>query len=378
MRCWISISTKTISRYSPLPISSKRSAQFHAQVGNEAATSEGARALWNAVTGPFKATCSPLHKKKDDFIAAGQADEYSIQLNDITQRRVDAEGKALPLDVVIYKQVIKGREELMKQSGICTDKATRNSIIINETATRVKTLIIEGRLDDADNMLNAMEDTVIGGRRMFNTGEARRVTNQLYADLVSARNSTATRSIASQKQEFTGRWTTNLLSLNSFDTGAEVPDQTIGHGASDVGYVEHERSRHRGDHMRVTIVKRSKYRLCEGVTTTLHYVWRRQRTGLLRFHKASSEILSKLTLRKRVVTSPDEKEGLEASYREWAKNNDGTIEEWKASLGEEGNFETFPDLKKAQSESLQGGFVKDVPAYKAFPMLMKTSIRRGG
>tara|TARA_R100001224_G_C4029284_1_gene152225 strand:- start:4041 stop:6353 length:2313 start_codon:yes stop_codon:yes gene_type:complete len=338
---------------------------FSALVGEDAAKSEGARALWNAVTGPFKADMLAAYdKKKDDFIADGQADEYSIQLNDITQRRVDAEGKALPLDVVGFKQIIKGREELMKQSGI-TDKATRNSIIISETATRVKTLIIEGRLDDADNMLNAMEGTVIGGRRMFNTGEARRVTNQLYADLVSARNSASTRSIASQKQEFTGRWTTNLLSLNSFDTGAEVPDQVWTGVRQTLGMLS----------MKEADIEAIISELQASNDLSTDY----EKALQLRSHtfgddaaqvyfgsaKPRREILSTLGLQKRNVTSPDEQDEQVAAYTEWAKNNDGTVEEWKATLGKDGHFETHPPLKKAQAEALQGGFVKDVPAYRS-------------
>ena len=343
----------------------KKWEDFSAQVGNEAATSEGARALWNAVTGPFKADMLAAYdKKKDEFIAAGQADEYSIQLNDITQRQVDAEGKALPLDVVGFKQILKGREELMKQAGI-TDKATRNSIIINETATRVETLIIEGRLDDADNMLNAMEGTVVGGRRMFNTGEARKVTNKLYSDLVRARNNSATRSIASQKQEFAGRWTTNLLMLNSFDTGAEVPDQVWTGVRQTLGML----SMKEADVEAVISELQASNDLSTDYAKALQLRSNTFGDDAAQVYFGSAkprrEILSTLGLQKRNVTSPDEKDEQVAAYTEWAKNNDGTVEEWKATLGKEGHFETHPPLKKAQAEALQGGFVKDVPAYRS-------------
>lgn len=338
---------------------------FSAQVGEDAAKSDGARALWNAVTGPFKADMLAAYdKKKDEFIAGGQSDEYSIQLNDITQRQVDAEGKALPLDVVGFKQILKGREELMKQAGI-TDKATRNSIIINETATRVETLIIEGRLDDADNMLNAMEGTVIGGRRMFNTGEARKVTNKLYSDLVRARNNSATRSIASQKQEFAGRWTTNLLMLNSFDTGAEVPDQVWTGVRQTLGML----SMKEADVEAVISELQASNDLSTDYAKALQLRSNTFGDDAAQVYFGSAkprrEILSTLGLQKRNVTSPDEKDEQVAAYTEWAKNNDGTVEEWKATLGKEGHFETHPPLKKAQAEALQGGFVKDVPAYRS-------------
>jgi hypothetical protein len=354
----------------------KKWEDFSGQIGEEAASSDGASVVWNSITGPFKADMLAAYdKKKDAFIEDGQAEEYSLQLNDITQRRVNAEGEALPLDVVGLKEIIKGREELMKQSGI-TDKAARNSIIIKETGTRVKTLIVEGRLDDADNMLNAMEDTVIGGRRVFNTGEARRVTNQLYADLTSARKTQATRSIASQKQEFTGRWATDLMNLNSFDNGGEVPDQiwtgvrqTLGMlsmGSEEIEEVVselQESNNPSGDYEQVLRQRSTSFgdnasQIFFGTTST------RRKT------------FTDLTLRKRVVTSPEEKNALEAGYREWAEKNDGTIEEYKASLGEEGNFETFPELKKAQVESLQGLFVKDVPAYKSVSTDLKGIIKK--
>ena len=213
----------------------KKWEDFSAQVGNEAATSEGARALWNAVTGPFKADMLAAYdKKKDDFIAAGQQEELGLELDAFAQKRIDpATGEIIKLDTAGLGTIAQNREKLMKEAGI-TDRQLRNEIIVNSYARQVDALIANGRYADADRMIAAMSVIKINGKPIFRSTSAKKFITPLVKSLNQALKTADNQSAAEARRiegEVGDRFANSVVNisanLRAVDNREEATDLDI-------------------------------------------------------------------------------------------------------------------------------------------------------
>lgn len=206
---------------------------FSAQVGNEAAKSEGARALWNAVTGPFKADMLAAYdKKKDDFIAGGQSDELGIELDELLKVKtgIDENGNkfVLPIDAMGLRDAAKNREKLMIEAGI-TDRQQRNEILLGEFVAQAERLIVNDRLDAAETMIDEMYDLKLNGKPIFRSGKAKPAINGLISTLTRAQNTAGETSSAELRRQFTGEWGAAFrgLRVGNKEIGGIVSEDTL-------------------------------------------------------------------------------------------------------------------------------------------------------
>ena len=179
---------------------------FSAEVGQDAATSDGGKVLWNAVTGPFKADMLKAYDKKmDDFIVDAQGEELGLQLDDLTRKRIDlSTGRSVGLDTAGLQELAQTREKLLKEAGV-HDPKLRSQIIVNGYARQVDTLITKGRYTDAERMLSAMNVIQVNKKPIFRTTDARKSLNQLRTRLTNAVSAADTESDASKRREYSGR-----------------------------------------------------------------------------------------------------------------------------------------------------------------------------
>jgi len=179
---------------------------FSAEVGQDAATSDGGKVLWNAVTGPFKADMLKAYDKKmDDFIVDAQGEELGLQLDAMTRKRIDlSTGRSVGLDTAGLQELAQNREKLLKEAGV-HDPKQRSQIIVNGFARQVDTLITKGRYTDAERMLGAMNVIQVNKKPIFRTTDARKSLNQLRRSLTSAVSAANTESDASKRREYSGR-----------------------------------------------------------------------------------------------------------------------------------------------------------------------------
>ena len=174
---------------------------FAGQIGEEAATSDGASVVWNSITGPFKADMlAQYDKKKEDFIEYAQEEETGLELDAFTQKQIDpATGQVIPFDPSGLGKIAQNREKLMKEAGI-TDKKTRNVILLNSYARQVDALIAKGRYSDAERMLAAMSVIQVNGKPVFRTTDAKTVTTRLISKLSTAMKTAGTTSDADARR----------------------------------------------------------------------------------------------------------------------------------------------------------------------------------
>jgi len=189
---------------------------FSEEVGQEAASSDGAKVLWNAVTSPFKADMLKAYDKKmDDFIVNGQTEELGLQLDALTRRRIDpTTGQLMSLDTVGLQQVAQQREKLLKEAGI-NDPKDRSKILVNAFAKQVDALIAVGRFTDADRMLGAMDVMSINNKPIFRTTDAKTVTTPLVSKLRTAFQSSSKDTLARQGRRFSNRVVSTMLTLRT-------------------------------------------------------------------------------------------------------------------------------------------------------------------
>jgi hypothetical protein len=213
----------------------KKWEDFSGQIGEEAASSDGASVVWNSITGPFKADMlAQYDKKKEDFIEYAQEEETGLELDAFTQKQIDpATGQVIPFDPAGLGKIAQNRENLMKEAGI-TDKKKRNVILLNSYARQVDALIAKGRYSDAERMLAAMSVIQVNGKPVFRTPAAKTVTTPLISKLSTAMKTAGTTNDADARREKTlkdKRFTNNAVdvirNLRAVDTREEATENDI-------------------------------------------------------------------------------------------------------------------------------------------------------
>lgn len=208
---------------------------FSGQIGEEAATSDGAAVVWNSITGPFKADMlAQYDKKKEDFIEYAQEEETGLELDAFTQKQIDpATGQVIPFDPAGLGKIAQNREKLMKEAGI-TDKKTRNVILLNSYARQVDALIAKGRYSDAERMLAAMSVIQVNGKPVFRTPAAKTVTTPLISKLSTAMKTAGSTSDADARrlesdraERFSNSVVNTASNLRAVDSREEATDLDI-------------------------------------------------------------------------------------------------------------------------------------------------------
>ena len=208
---------------------------FSAEVGNDIAGTDAAKVLWNHVVEPYKVDMNASYDKKmDEAIAYGQEQEFGIELDAFTQKRIDeTTGEVIKLDVAGLGDIAENREKLLKEAGI-TDKKARNAIIINTYGRQVDALIANGRYADAERMLTAMSVIKVNGKPIFRTTDAKTVVTPLVNKLNTAlrmadsTSSTTARQAKAEKDERFSNSVVDVIStLRAVDTREEATDLDI-------------------------------------------------------------------------------------------------------------------------------------------------------
>jgi hypothetical protein len=217
---------------------------FAGQIGDEAATSEGAKAVWNSVTGPFKADMlAQYDKEKDAFIEYGQEEELGLELDAFTQKQIDpTTGEVIKLDTAGLGKIAQNREKLMKEAGI-TDRKTRNAILLTSYSRQVDALIAKGRYSDAERMLAAMNVIQINGKPVFRTGDAKAVTTPLISKLNTATKTADTRDESDKAERFSNsvvNVSSNLRAVGSREEATDLDIKEIGDTFRRLGVPEAE------------------------------------------------------------------------------------------------------------------------------------------
>ena len=217
---------------------------FAGQIGDEAATSDGATAVWNSVTGPFKADMLAAYdKKKDDFIEYGQEEELGLELDAFTQKQIDpTTGEVIKLDTAGLGKIAQNREKLMKEAGI-TDRKKRNAILLTSYSRQVDALIAKGRYSDAERMLAAMNVIQINGKPVFRTTDAKTVTTPLISKLNTATKTADTRDESDKAERFANsvvNVSSNLRAVGSREEATDLDIKEIGDTFRRLGVPEAE------------------------------------------------------------------------------------------------------------------------------------------
>jgi len=208
---------------------------FSGQIGEEAATSDGAAVVWNSITGPFKADMLAAYdKKKEEFIEYAQEEETGLELDAFTQKQIDpSTGQVIPFDPAGLGKIAQNREKLMKEAGI-TDKKTRNVILLNSYARQVDALIAKGRYSDAERMLAAMSVIQVNGKPVFRTTDAKTSITPLISKLNTAMKTAGTtndadaRRLESDRAErFSNSVVNTASNLRAVDSREEATDLDI-------------------------------------------------------------------------------------------------------------------------------------------------------
>jgi hypothetical protein len=362
---------------------------FAGQIGDEAATSEGAKAVWNTVTGPFKADMLAAYdKKKEEFIEFGQQDELGQQLDALLTVKTakDENGNTiiLPVDAVGLREVAEARERLMKEAGI-TDKQTRNRILVNEYASQVDGLIVNDRLQAAQTMLNEMYELKVNGNPIFKSGKAKPVINALVSKLSRAED--AKEREAEQDDEYTkaevrtqfaGEWGTAFrgLRMGNDEIGGVISEATIttvNRIFDRLGVDEGKR-----DELIEQIMESDRpAETFDQMLEPLAQQGGESAMALFFGTEAKRQIVYEgITKREILPTtlSPEKKESIIEEYKTYVEEVDetATVDKWMDASGN--NYRPWKQLIETETDLLRGNYVFKDDAYKNVDKHVKTEI----
>ena len=350
----------------------KKWEDFSAQVGNEAATSEGARALWNAVTGPFKADMLAAYdKKKDDFIAAGQGDELGIELDELLKVKtgIDENGNkfVLPIDAMGLRDAAKNREKLMIEAGI-TDRQQRNEILLGEFVAQAERLIVNDRLDAAETMIDEMYDLKLNGKPIFRSGKAKPAINGLISTLTRAQNAASETSSAELRRQFTGEWGAAFrgLRVGNKEIGGIVSEDTL-----DTVERVFERlgvDENKWEDLKNQIVEADRPE--EAFDSVLEGLAQEGGEQAMALYYGTNESRSRTfsLLQQRPIHastySPEKKTDLQEEFQTYHEEVDNTasVADWMKNTGK--NFTTWPKLNELDRNLNRGSYILKSESYK--------------
>jgi hypothetical protein len=141
----------------------KQWSSFTEQVGESAASSTAAKALWNTVSTPYKNKLSSAYEaKKQKAVELGLQDELAFTLSNVTRDK--------GFDTSILADIADNFENILTDSGV--DKGQRNKLIVDGYAATVAQLNAQGRHNDAKRLLDSMGTIRINKKPVFGTKEA--------------------------------------------------------------------------------------------------------------------------------------------------------------------------------------------------------------
>lgn len=174
----------------------KQWSSFAEQVGESAASSTAAKALWSTVSTPYKNKLSLAYEeKKQKAVELGLQDELAFTLSNVTRDR--------DFDTSILADIASNFEEVLTDSGV--DKGQRNRLIIDGYAATIDKLYAQRRYTDAKKVLDAVGTIRVKGKPIFGTKEAERQLTPLLSKVNTKLNEVGTNSTTEARDILKGR-----------------------------------------------------------------------------------------------------------------------------------------------------------------------------
>ena len=174
----------------------KQWSSFSSEVGESAASSTAAKALWSTVSIPYKNKLSLAYEaNKQKAVELGLQDELAFTLSNVTRDK--------GFDTSILADVASNFETILADSGV--DKAQRNRLMIDGYAATVDQLYAKRRYSDAKRVLDSIGTIRINGKPVFGTKEAVRQLTPLLSKVNTKLNEVGTSSTTEARSVLKGK-----------------------------------------------------------------------------------------------------------------------------------------------------------------------------
>jgi len=180
-----------------------------AQVGEGVANSTASKALWNAVTSPYKNELALKYEEARDKFIVGQTMSEGQQLFDSLYSKGEVVSSAQ------IENVVLNIEEQLKEDNPALNNQDRNKLLVEMIKTRARTLEADRRFNDASSLLRSVELIKINGNRIFNSDKALDELNPVRKEINNKIFSLKTTSKTELDKEWTGLWGGALKRLPS-------------------------------------------------------------------------------------------------------------------------------------------------------------------
>lgn len=174
----------------------KQWSSFSSEVGETAASSTAAKALWSTVSIPYKNKLSLAYEaNKQKAVELGLQDELAFTLSNVTRDK--------GFDTSVLADVASNFETILADSGV--DKAQRNKLIVDGYASTVDQLYAQRRYNDAKRLLDSMGTIRINKKPVFGTKEAVRQLTPLLSKVNTKLAEVSNQSTTQQSDVLKGR-----------------------------------------------------------------------------------------------------------------------------------------------------------------------------
>ena len=174
----------------------KQWSSFSSEVGETAASSTAAKALWSTVSIPYKNKLSLAYEaNKQKAVELGLQDELAFTLSNVTRDK--------GFDTSVLADVASNFETILADSGV--DKGQRNRLMIDGYAATVDQLYAKRRYSDAKRVLDSIGTIRINGKPVFGTKEAVRQLTPLLSKVNTKLNEVGTSSTTEARSVLKGK-----------------------------------------------------------------------------------------------------------------------------------------------------------------------------
>ena len=141
-----------------------------------------AKALFEHVAEKFKNDATlKFQKEMEDGIKNETSYETGVLLESLTTRRVDeTTGELVDLDLGGFSELIAQRDQALQGAGY--SKSESRDLLVDSVSARIKALISEGRVRDAQRLYDTAKATTTNGAKLFSGTKA----DTAFAPLVKA------------------------------------------------------------------------------------------------------------------------------------------------------------------------------------------------
>jgi hypothetical protein len=174
----------------------KQWSSFSSEVGETAASSTAAKALWSTVSIPYKNKLSLAYEaNKQKAVELGLQDELAFTLSNVTRDK--------GFDTSVLADVASNFETILADSGV--DKGQRNRLIVDGYAAAIDKLYAKRRYSDAKRVLDSIGTIRINGKPVFGTKEADKQLIPLLSKVNTKLNEVGTSSTTEARSVLKGK-----------------------------------------------------------------------------------------------------------------------------------------------------------------------------